>query len=106
MTCAKVVADTFIVAPEFHFLILAAGNEMLAFPRDGKRVHFAFFRAIEHPDRLAIEGFPVRDFAVTAGGEQLTFFRVVEHHLEQRAFEEAHEPSEAFQVPDDARPIS
>ena len=61
--------------------------------------------ALEHADGLSVKGGPVGDFPVGASGEELTLLGMVKDLLEEGGFEQAHDPGEALEVPDDATPV-
>ena len=99
------IEHSLIVPPQFDNLVLASGDEMLAFLGDGECVDFAFVGALEHADGLSVKGGPVGDFPVGASGEELTLLGMVKHLLEEGGFEQAHDPGEALEVPDDATAV-
>jgi len=71
------VADTFVVAPDFHDLVLASGHKVLSLSCNGKSVQLSRCGSIEHADSLSIKAVPVCHLSVGTGRDQLRFVGVV-----------------------------
>ena len=82
VTNTSVVANTLIVVPYLHSLVLTTGDEVLSSLSDSKSVDFSSLGSIKHSNGLTIEAVPVSDLSVAAGGEHLRLIRVVKYLLE------------------------
>ena len=100
-----VVADTLVVVPNLHSLILATRYEMFTCFSDSKGVDFSSLGTVEHSDGLSIEAVPVSDLSVAASGKYLGLIWVIENLLEHRGLEKAHHSGVVDDIPDDAGPI-
>ena len=64
MADSFIVAEALVVAPASDNLVLTARDEVLALFGDREGIDLALLTAVQHTDRLSIEGRPVSDFFI------------------------------------------
>mmetsp|Transcript_119080 Transcript_119080/g.299486 ORF Transcript_119080/g.299486 Transcript_119080/m.299486 type:complete len:373 (+) Transcript_119080:45-1163(+) len=106
MADADGLANAFVVIPQLEEPLLAPGHVVRSALRDRQRRELPVFGALEHADRLAVEGVPIADLPVAACRQQLGLVGVIDDRLEERGLKEAEAPGLRVEVPDDTGAVS
>ena len=99
MANSFIVAETFIIPPETHHLILATAHKVLSLPGNSQGINLTLLAAIEHTYRLSIKRRPVSDLLIAPRRQELALLRVIHHRLLEIRFLHRVDPGEALEIP-------
>lgn len=102
MANSLVVADSFIVVPEFNSLVLTTRNKVLTIFSNAESINLSSLTSIKHSDSLPIKAIPVGDFSVASCSKDLRLIWMIKHLLEHSRLKETHHSGVVKDVPDNA----
>jgi len=102
MANSLVIADSFIVVPEFNSLVLTTRNKVLTIFSNAESIDLSSLTSIKHSDSLSIKAIPVGNFSVASCSKDLRLIWMIKHLLEHGRLKETHHSGVVKDVPDDA----